>query len=126
MRVLGLLAVLVALPSSHAAPAPKRTNAKPAVIDAGKDKNVAGVLAGLVHVAPKVIRENKEVSDLVAIRHQYDWGAWVKKNLRVERIKNTNFVRISFQDGNAKEQAVIINAVVGHYLKTDVGSKRNG
>lgn len=125
MRPICLLAILVALTSSHAAPAPKRTNAKSAVIDAGNDKNVAGVLASLVHGAPLVIRENKEVSDLVAIRHQYDWGAWVKKNIRVERVKGTSLVRVSFLDGTAKEQAVIINAVVEHYLKTDVGGKRN-
>jgi uncharacterized protein involved in exopolysaccharide biosynthesis len=108
----------------QAAPAPKPTNAKPAVINAGTEKNIAGVLENVVWGARIAVRENKDVADLPIVRRQKDWESWLKKNLRVERAKDTNLVRVSFQDGNAKEQAAIINVVVDHYLKNDIGSRR--
>ena len=119
------LAIVAALSYSQAAPVPKRTNAKPAVIDAGTERNIAGVLENVVSGARVGVRENKEVAGLAIVRRQEDWEAWLKKNLRVERIKGTNLVHVSFQDGNAKEQAAIINVVVDYYLKNDVSSWRN-
>ena len=119
-----LLAVIAALPQSQAAPVPKRTNAKPAVIDAGTEKNIAGVLENVVWGARVGVRENDKVANMDIVRRQKDWEAWLKKNLRVERVKGKNLVCVSFQDGNGKEQAAIINVVVDYYLKNDVGSSR--
>jgi uncharacterized protein involved in exopolysaccharide biosynthesis len=120
-----LLVIIVALPYSQAAPAPKRTNAKPAVINAGTEKNIRGVLENIVSGARIGVRENEKVANLNIVRRQKDWESWLKKNLRVERVEGGNLVRVSFQDGNSKEQAAIINVVVDYYLKNDVGETRD-
>lgn len=119
-----LLAILAFLPQSQAAPVPKPTKAKPAVINAGTEKNIAGVLENIVWDARLAVRHNKDVADLPIVRQQKDWEVWLKKNLRVERVNDTNLVRVSFQDGKSKEQTAIINVVVDYYLKNDVGSRR--
>lgn len=117
-----LLSIVSALSQSQAAPVPKCTIAKPAVIDAGTEKNIDGVGWYLVNFARVAVRENEKIAGLPIIRRQKDWEAWLKKNLRVERVKDTNLVRVSFQDGNAKQQAAIINVVVDYYLKNDIDS----
>jgi uncharacterized protein involved in exopolysaccharide biosynthesis len=120
-----LLTIVAALPYSQAAPAPKRTDAKPAVINAGTQKNIVWILENVVSDARIAVRENKEVADLPIVRRQKkDWEAWLNKNLRVERVERTNLVRVRFQDGNREEQVAIINAVVDYYLKNDIGSRR--
>ena len=53
-----LLATLATLPHFQAAPAPKRTNAKPAIINAGTEKNIAGVSWYLVNFVRVAVREN--------------------------------------------------------------------
>ncbi|MHB1423769.1 MAG: hypothetical protein ACYC3I_11355 [Gemmataceae bacterium] len=120
-----MAAIIAVLPYSQAAPRPKRTNAKPAVIDARTEKNIAGVLWNIVWDARVAVREDEKVSKMDIVRKQKDWEAWLKKNLRVERVKETNLVHVSFQDGNAKEQAAIINIVVDYFLKNDIDPKRN-
>lgn len=122
---LGLLAITAALPRSQAAPVPKRTNAKPAVIDAGTEKNIEGAIWYLVNWARVAVRENEKVANLDIVRRQKDWEAWLKKNLCAERVKGKNLIHVSFQDGNAKEQAAIINVVVDYYLKNEVGRTRD-
>ncbi|HZV07191.1 MAG TPA: hypothetical protein VE999_19065 [Gemmataceae bacterium] len=119
-----LLAIISVLSRVQAAPAPKRTNAKPAVINVGTEKNIAGILENVVSGARVGVRENEKVANMDIVRRQKDWESWLKKNLRVERVKDTNLVHVSFQDGNAKEQAAIINVVVDYYIKTDVGRRR--
>jgi hypothetical protein len=109
----------------QAAPAPKHKDATPAVIDAGCEDHIAGVMESVVIWARVGVRENKKVAGLAIVCRQKDWEAWLKKNLRFERIEGTNRVRVSFRDGNREEQAAIINAVVDYYLTKDVGSRRD-
>jgi uncharacterized protein involved in exopolysaccharide biosynthesis len=71
------------------------------------------------------VRENEKVAKLPIVRRQKNWEAWLKENLRVERIQDSNRVRVSFMDGNAEEQAAIINVVVEYYLKNDVGHRQD-
>lgn len=120
-----LFALIAALPPMQAAPAPKRTNARAAVINAGTEKNIEAVSWYLVNFARIAVRENENVAKMDIIRRQKDWESWLKKNLRFERVKDTNLVRVSFQDGNAKEQTAIINVVVDYYIKNDVVPRRD-
>lgn len=120
-----LLAVVAVLPYTQAAPVPKSTMVKPAVIDARTENNVAWVLEGVAICSGGGLSEDKKVAELDIVRGQKDREAWLRKNIRVERVKNTNLVRVSFQDGNAKEQAAIVNAVVDYYLNRDVRERRN-
>lgn len=127
MRCLTCLFVLlsaVALSRVEAAPVPEHKDAKPAVIDAGTEKNIAGVLEGVVWGARVGVRENEKVAGLALIRGQKDWQGWLKKNLHLERVERTTLIRISFKDGNREEQAAIINVVVDYYLKHDVDDTR--
>jgi uncharacterized protein involved in exopolysaccharide biosynthesis len=117
-----LFAFVAMLPDSQAAPAPKRIAA---IIDAGSDKNIEGVLEDVVDHARVGVREHPEVSKLPIVRqHKKNLGAWLKKNLRLERIPRTNRVYVRFREGNQEEQAAIINAIVDSYLKEIVGKRR--
>jgi hypothetical protein len=120
-----LLAFVIALSYSQAAPVPKRTDATPAVLDAGTENHVAWVLADVVSGARIGVRENEKVANLPLVRRQKNWEEWLKKNLSLERVRGTNQVRVYFQDGSPEERAAIINVVVDHYLKNDVGSRRD-
>jgi hypothetical protein len=120
-----LLLLASTLGRVQAAPVPERKDAKPAVIDAGAEAGIAGVLEGVVWGARVGVRENEKVAGLELIRRQKDWESWLKKNLRLERVKDTNLVRVSFQDGSPEEQATIVNVVVDYYLKHDVASTRD-
>jgi hypothetical protein len=124
MRWLTCFCLLLAITPAYvqAAPAPKPQPA--AVINAGSEKNIVAVLEEVVWFARVGVREDEKVAGLDIIRRQKDWESWLKKNLRVERVKDTNLVRVSFRDGNQEEQAAIINVVVDYYLKNDVGSTR--
>lgn len=126
-----LLAILAALPHVNAAPAPKRTNATPAVINAVTEQNRQGVQQRLVSRAHIAILQDKKAAELAIVRSHVrdpkdtkELIAWLEKNFRVERVKDTNRLRVSFEDGNAKEQAAIINVVVDDYLKTHVAPMR--
>jgi hypothetical protein len=121
---ISLFLLAAALSRVQATPAREAKPAKPAIIDAGREQNIAGVLDVIVMDARVAVRENKDVAELPIIRRQKDWEAWLKKNLCVERIPETNHVRVSFRDGNADEQAAIINVVVNYYLDTDVARRR--
>ncbi len=120
-----LLAIISLLSHIQAAPVPKPTNAKPAIINAGIDKNIEGIREYLVNWARVAVRENEKVANMDIVRRKNDWESWLKKNMRVERVKGTNIVHVSFADGNAKEQAAIINVVVDYYVKNEVGSWRD-
>lgn len=127
-----LLAITAGLPRSQAAPAPKRTNATPAVINAGTEQHARSVQQRVVSLAHIAILEDKKVAEFVIVRrHLHDPKdtreliSWLEKNFRIERVKGKKLIRVSFQDGNAKEQAAIINLVVDHYLKTVIGSRRD-
>ncbi|SRR5579875_2591129 len=117
-----LLALVAVLPQSQAAPAPKNVKA---VIDAGTEKNIAWVLESVMAYAPAAIRANEKVANLDIVRRQKDLEAWLKKNLRVERIKGKNLIHVSFRGGNLREQVAIINAVVDYYLNNDLRERRN-
>lgn len=119
---LGLLAAL--LPWVQGAPVPKHKDAAPAIIDAGSDANIAGIIEDLVDWARVAVRENEKVAGLDIIRRQKDWQLWLKKNLQFDRIKGTNRVQIRFRDGTPQEQAAIINTVVDYCLKKIVGKRR--
>lgn len=106
------------------APVPESKDAKPAIINAGSEANIAGVLENIVWGARVGVRENKKVSELPIIKGQKDWEAWLKKNLRVERVADTKLVRVSFRDGSREDQAAIINVVVDYYLINDIGRRR--
>lgn len=116
---LGLLAAT--LLNVQAAPAPKPKNATPAVLDAGREDHIAGVMEDIVDWARVGVRENKKVADLDLIRRQKDWESWLKKNLRFEKIKDSSRFRLGFREGSPQEQAAIINVVVDCYLKKVVG-----
>ena len=130
--ILCLIAIVTALPQGQAAPVPKRTNAKPAVINAGTEQHSRSVQERVVSLAHIAILEDKKVAELAIVRrHLHDLKdtreliSWLEKNFRIERVKGKNLIRVSFLDGNAKEQASIINVVVDHYLKTVIGSRRD-
>ncbi len=122
-----LLLIVVPPICVQGAPAPKRQDAKPAIIDAGNEGNIVGVLANLSagrsaqHRAP--IHEEK-VAKLAIVCQEKDALGWLGKNLRVERIEGTNLVRISLRVGSPGEQATIVNAVVDQYLE-EVGRTRD-
>ncbi len=125
------LAIIAVLPHLQAAPAPKRTNAKPAVIKAGTETNIKCVQERVITCAHIAILRDSKVADLAIVRSHVsdpkdtrELIAWLEKNFRVERVKGKNLVLVSFQDGNAKEQAAIINVVVDDFLKNYVGSDR--
>jgi uncharacterized protein involved in exopolysaccharide biosynthesis len=120
-----LVALVAVLPDIQAAPVPKPTDAKPAVINAGTENNVAWVLQRVVDHALIGVHENKKVADLPIVRRQKDLDAWLKKNLRVERIPRTNHVRVRFREGKPEEQSAIINAAVDYYLKKIIGERRD-
>lgn len=129
---LWLLTVVSAPPHSQAAPVPKRTNAKPAVIDAGTELHARSVQERVVSLAHIAILDDKKVAEFAIVRRHLrdpkdtrELIAWLEKNFRIVRVKGKNLIRVSFQDGNAKEQAAIINLVVDHYLKTVIGSRRD-
>lgn len=121
-----LCLLLFAAPLAHiqAAPVPERKDAKPAVIDAGKEDNIPGLREGIIWGARVGVRENEKVAGLALIRRQKDWESWLKKNLQLERVEETTHIRVSFKDGNREEQAAIINVVVDYYLKHDVDDTR--
>lgn len=121
---LSLLTVVIALPYSEAAPAPKRTEAKPAVIDVGNEKNIAWVSDGVVSGAWGAVRQNKDVAALPIVRQQKDRDSWLKKKLRFEKVEGSTRVRISLRDGKLEEQAAIINAAVDDFLKREVARRR--
>ena len=121
---LSLLAVIAALPHIEAAPVPKRTNPKPAVINAGSEDNIASVSDSIRTYAGIALRLNKKVSDLPIVCRHKAGEAWLQKNLRVERIARGSLVRIRFLDGTPAEQAAIINVVVDYVLKEDFGARR--
>jgi hypothetical protein len=121
---LGLGLFAVSLTYVQAAPVPKHKDATPAIIDAGTQEQIAAVIENVTWGARVGVREDKKVAGLDIIRRQKDWESWLKKNLRFERIEDTNRVRIGFRDGSPQEQAAIINVVVDYYLKTDVGRER--
>lgn len=130
--LLCLLAVFAVLPCMQAAPAPKRTNAKPAVIKAGTETNIQWVRERVITCAHIAIHADKNVSELAIVRSRVsdpndakELVSWLEKNFRIERVKGKNLVCVSFQDGNAKEQAAIINLVVDDFLKKQVGSRRD-
>jgi hypothetical protein len=127
MRLLAcILLVLAALLSrAQATPAPEPKRANPAILDAGREQNIAGLVEFVVAFARVAVREDEEVAGWDLIRRQKDWEAWLKKNLCVERIPETNHVRVSFRDGNATEQAIIVNLVVNYYLRIYVASRRD-
>lgn len=121
-----LTAITIVLPNSKAAPAPKRTDAKPAVIDAGTEKNIAGVLDNLAAGSGAQLRalfHKKKLIKLEIVRQQKDPRAWLGKNLRVERAEGKNLIRVSIPVGTPTEQAMIVNAVVDEYLE-EVGRRR--
>ncbi|SRR5579883_1577294 len=127
-----LLAILAALPHLLAAPVPKRTNAKPAVINAVTEQHVQWVqlrLTSFAHIA--VLRDQKVVELAIVRRYLRDPKdtkeliAWLEKNFHIEKVKDKNLLRISFLDGNAKEQAAIINVVVDYFLKNDVEPRKD-
>lgn len=120
-----LSVLIAALPNMQGAPAPKRTNAKPAVINAGAEKHITWVLDILEIHAPTAVRQNEKVANMDIVRRQKDLEVWLKKNLRVASVKGKNLVHVSFQDGNPKEQATIINVVVDFYLNNDLRERRN-
>ena len=109
----------------QAAPAPKHKDATPAIIDAGCEKNIAWILERFVSCGRIGVHQNEKVAGLDIIRRQKDLESWLKKNLRLERVKGSNHVQISFHDGSPREQAAIINAVVDFYLGNDVKSRRD-
>lgn len=128
-----LFALIAALPHMQAAPAPKRTNAKPAVINAKTEQHVQWVQQRVISCAHIAILKDQKVADLAIVRgHVSDPKdtreliAWLEKNFRVERVKGKNLIRVSFQEGNAKEQAAIINVVVDDFLKNQVVPRRDG
>lgn len=130
--ILCLIAIVAALPQSQAAPVPKRTSARPAVIKAGNQQHIQWVQERLVSYAHIAILQDKKVADLAIVRRHLqdpkdtkELIAWLEKNFRIERVKGKNLVRVSFQEGNAKEQGAIINAVVDYFLKNNVGSTRD-
>lgn len=130
-----LLIAAVPMPL-FSAPVPKRKTAKPAIIDAGKEASVDDIECRIPILARYAIRDDKKVSKMAIIRkhithfkplQKEEWDAfdkWLKKNLRIERVKDKNLVHISFRDGNAEEQAAIINASVDFYLKEEIDSRR--
>jgi hypothetical protein len=124
INFLCLAAIITVLPNSQAAPRPKRTSATPAVLKAGTESYIAGALESIVWDARVAVREDEKVSKMDIVRRQKDWESWLKKNLRTERVKDTNRIHVSFLDGNAKEQAAIINVVVDYYLKSDIAGRR--
>ena len=123
--VLCLVTFIAALPDSQAAPAPKRTDAKPAVINAGTEQSVRWLQERLVSCAHIAIDQDKKVAELAIVRQQKDLVPWLEKNFRIERIPDTKNIRVSFRDGNREEQAAIINLVVDDFLQTQVGSRRD-
>lgn len=128
MRCFTLLCLLLIVTASAqllSAPVRESKYAKPAVINAGTEKNIAWVLDSVVSGARVGVRKDKEVAGLALVRRQKDWEAWLKKNLRVERVPGTNLVRVSFRDGSPEEQMAIIDVVVDYYLEHDVGFRRD-
>jgi hypothetical protein len=130
INFLCLVVLIAALPYTSAAPAPKRTNAKPAVINAGTEIHVKWVQERLVSCAHIAILQDKKVAELAIVRRHVsdpkdtkELVSWLEKNFRIERERDTNRLRVSFQDGNAKEQAAIINVVVDDFLKSAVGKR---
>lgn len=122
----------IAPASIQAAPAPKRTNAKPAVINAGTDQHVKWVLQRLVSCAHIAILRDKKVAELAIVRrHLHDPKdtkeliSWLEKNFRVECMPKTKLIHVSFRDGTPGEQAAIINLVINDFLKNQVGSQRD-
>jgi hypothetical protein len=126
MRCFTCLCILLAtlLSIVQAAPVPERKDAKPAVIDAGTEDNIPGLMESIVWGARVGVRENEKVAGLGIIRQQKDWQGWLKKNLHLERVERTTLIRVSFKDGSREEQAAIINVVVDYYLKHDVDDTR--
>lgn len=126
-----LLAISATLPYMEAAPAPKRTNARPAVIKAGTETYIQWVRERVISCAHIAILRDPKVAELAIVRSHVsdpketrELIAWLERNFRVERVKGKNHVQIGFQDGDAKEQAAIINVVVDDFLKNQVGSRR--
>lgn len=127
-----LLAVFPVLPYMQAAPAPKRTNARPAVIKAGSETYIQWIRERVISCAHIAILRDQKVADLDIVRSHCsdpkdtkELVAWLEKNFRVEKVRGKNFVQIGFQDGSAKEQVAIINVVVDDFLKNQVGSRRD-
>lgn len=127
-----LIAILAALPHMQAAPAPKRTNATPAVIKAGTETNIQWIQERVISCAHIAIHKDKIICELAIVRSRVhdpnnakELVSWLEKNFRVERVKDKNLVSVSFQDGNAKEQAAIINLVVDDFLKKQVEPRRD-
>lgn len=112
------------------APAPKR---KPtAVIDARTELHVKWVQERLVSCAHIAIVRDKKIAELPIVRrHMHDpkdakeLVTWLEKNFRIECIRNTKIIHVSFRDGTPEEQAAIINLVVNDFLQKQVGSRRD-
>jgi hypothetical protein len=73
--------------------------------------------------------EQAAISQLPAIKNQADPTAWLARNLKVTNLNNTGVIEVSMdaQSGvDAKDQAAIINAIVGAYMEEviDVNKKR--
>lgn len=140
MRHLGCLAVLVisALPLLlWSAPVPERKNAKPAVISASTELWIRDMEERIPILARYAFVDDKKAQEMAIIRKHLtvwksppkkEWDAfdkWLKKNIRIERVKGKKLVRVGYQEGNAEEQSTIINVVVDFYLKDQVGRKRD-
>lgn len=108
----------------QAAPLPRPKYADPAVINAGCEKNIASVLVEVTREQLCVFASAKVVG-LDVVRRQKDREAWLRKNLRVERVEGTNRVQVGFRNGSLGEQAAIINAAVDYSLtKGYLGRRR--
>lgn len=130
-----LILIAVASVPLLSAPVPAKKNAKPAVISAGTEVWIRDIEESIPLMARYAILHNQQTHKMAIIRKyitdwktlpKKEWDAcdkWLKKSLHFERVKGKNLVRISFQDGNADEQAAIINVVVDYYLKA-IGERR--
>jgi hypothetical protein len=116
----------------QAAPVPEGKKAKPAVINAGTERNVQWVQERLVSCAHIAILRDKKVAELAIVRRHIsdpkdtkELVSWLEKNFRFQRVPDTKLLRISFRDGTPEEQAAIINLVVEDFLKRQVGDRRD-
>jgi polysaccharide biosynthesis transport protein len=64
------------------------------------------------------------IGELAIVKSQKDPAAWLDKNLKVSSIPKTEIVEVGLTSGNAKENAMLVNAVVDAYFSEVVDAAR--